>query len=296
MTNQTIPVERPDTKIIALVLLLALFWGGNAVMLKIALDDLQPLIIAGLRFSLGMLVILFWAIGHRTPIMPQKGELSPLILLSLLFTAQIGTFNLGTKFTYAAHATILINTHPFFTAVMAHFFVKGDDLNLRKVFGLIVAFGGVLIVFRDNLTLEFSYLLGDLFILFSGFLLGTLNVVIKLLVQRINPYRLLIWEMGFSLPIFFGLSLWLEGIENYNFSTMAISSILYQGLVVGGFCFVSWTLILRRHSPSKVAVFLFATPLFGVALSNIFLKEPITLNLVFGAIFVAIGIYIVNRA
>ena len=265
-------------------------------MLKIALNDLPPLIIAGFRFLLGMLVILAWALGHRTTIMPQKRELLPLVLLSLLFTAQIGTFNLGTKFTYAAHATILINTHPFFTAVMAHFLVAGDDLNLRKVIGLVAAFSGVLIVFRDNLTLEFSYLLGDLFVLASGFMLGTLNVVIKLLIQRINPYRLLIWEMAFSLPIFFGLSLWLEGVESYDFSLIASCSILYQGLVVGGFCFVSWTLILRRHSPSKVAVFLFATPLFGVALSNIFLHEPITPNLIFGAIFVAIGIYIVNRA
>lgn len=265
-------------------------------MLKIALDDLPPLIIAGFRFLLGMLVILFWAAGNRISIIPHKRELLPLILLSLLFTAQIGTFNLGTKFTYAAHATILINTHPFFTAVMAHFFVKGDDLNIRKILGLVVAFSGVLIVFRDNSTSEFSSLLGDLFILFSGFLLGTLNVIIKLLVQRINPYRLLIWEMAFSLPIFFGLSLCLEGIESYDFSLIALGSILYQGLVVGGFCFVSWTLILRRHSPSKVAVFLFATPLFGVTLSNISLKEPITLNLVFGAVFVAVGIYIVNRA
>ncbi len=265
-------------------------------MLKIALEDLPPLIIAGLRFLLGMLVILFWAAGSRIPIIPQKQERLPLLLLSLLFTAQIGLFNLGTKFTYAAHATVLINTHPFFTAVMAHFFVKGDDLNRRKIFGLVVAFGGVLIVFRDNVTLEFRYLLGDFFVFASGFLLGTLNVVIKRLIQRINPYRLLIWEMALSLPLFFGLSIWLEGIGRYNFSAIALGSILYQGLVVGGFCFVAWTLILKRHSPSKVAVFLFATPLFGVTLSNLFLKEPITLNLAFGAIFVAIGTYIVNRA
>jgi len=296
MNTQKIPIEKPGAKIIALVLLLALFWGGNAVMLKVALKDLPPLIVAGFRFLLGMLVILFWATGYRIPIMPQRREILPLALLSLLFTAQIGLFNLGTKFTYAAHATVLINTHPFFTAVMAHFFVKGDDLNRRKTFGLVVAFSGVLIVFRDNFTLEFRYLLGDLFVFASGFLLGTLNIIVKLLVQRINSYRLLIWEMAFSLPFFFGLSLWLEGIERYNFSAIALGSILYQGLVVGGFCFVSWTLILKRHSPSKVVVFLFATPLFGIALSNVFLKEPITLNLAFGAICVAIGVYIVNRA
>ncbi|MFQ6041484.1 MAG: DMT family transporter, partial [Candidatus Poribacteria bacterium] len=293
--NQAMPVERASAKIIALVLLLALFWGANTVFLKISLRDIPPLAVAGFRFLTGMLVIFFWAASHRIPLMPQKGEFFPLLSLSAIFTMQIGLFNLGTKFTYAAHATILINTHPFFTAAMAHFFIPGDELNIRKILGLVVAFSGVLIIFRGNIDLQLSYLLGDLLVLSSGFLLGLLNVLTKRLVQYINSYRLLTWEMLLSLPLFFGLSLFLEGIENYHFSHSALSAILYQGLVVGGFCFVAWTLILRRHSPSKLSVLFFATPLFGVLLSIIFLHEPMSWNLAFGAVFVAVGIYIVNR-
>lgn len=243
-----------------------------------------------------MLVILFWAASHRIQLMPQKGEFLSLLFLSAIFTMQIGLFNLGTKFTYASHATILINTHPFFTAAMAHFFILADELNIRKTLGLIVAFSGVLIIFRGNLDLQLSYLLGDLLVLISGFLLGSLNVLTKRLVQYINSYRLLVWEMLLSLPIFFGLSFVFEDIDNYHFTYPALSAILYQGLVVGGFCFVAWTLILKQHSPSKLSVLFFATPLFGVLLSVIFLHEPITWNLAFGAVFVAVGIYIVNRA
>jgi len=296
LKTQSIQIERAGAKIIALVLLLALFWGGNTVFLKISLRDIPPLAAAGFRFSLGMLVILLWAASHQIPLKPQKGEFLSLLFLSAMFTMQIGLFNLGTKFTYASHATILINTHPFFTAMMAHFFIPGDELNIRKIFGLVVAFSGVLIIFRGNLDLQLSYLLGDLLVLISGFLLGSLNVLTKRLIQYINSYRLLTWEMLLSLPIFFGLSFVFEGIDNYHFSYPALSAILYQGLVVGGFCFVTWTLILKRHSPSKLAVLFFTTPLFGVLLSVIFLHEPVTWNLAFGAVFVAVGIYIVNRA
>ena len=296
LKTQSIQIERAGAKIIALVLLLALFWGGNTVFLKISLRDIPPLAAAGFRFSLGMLVILLWAASHQIPLKPQKGEFLSLLFLSAMFTMQIGLFNLGTKFTYASHATILINTHPFFTAMMAHFFIPGDELNIRKIFGLVVAFSGVLIIFRGNLDLQLSYLLGDLLVLISGFLLGSLNVLTKRLIQYINSYRLLTWEMLLSLPIFFGLSFVFEGIDNYHFSYLALSAILYQGLVVGGFCFVTWTLILKRHSPSKLAVLFFTTPLFGVLLSVIFLHEPVTWNLAFGAVFVAVGIYIVNRA
>jgi drug/metabolite transporter (DMT)-like permease len=293
--KQAMPIEQAGAKIIALVLLLALFWGVNTVFLKISLRDIPPLAAAGFRFLIGMLVILFWAASHRIQLMPQKGEFLPLLFLSVIFTMQIGLFNLGTKFTSAAHATILINTHPFFTAAMAHFFIPGDELNIRKIFGLVVA-SGVLIIFRDNIELQMSYLFGDLLVLISGFLLGSLNVLTKRLVQYINSYRLLVWEMLLSLPIFLGLSFFWEGIDNYYFTYPALIAILYQGLVVGGFCFVAWTLILKRHSPSKLSVLFFATPLFGVLLSVIFLHEPITWNLAFGAVFVTVGIYIVNRA
>ena len=296
LKTQTMPIEGASVKITALVLLLALFWGGNTVLLKILLRTLPPLAAAGFRFLTGMLVIFFWSASHRIPLVPQKGEFLPLLFLSTVFTLQIGLFNLGTKFTYAAHATILINTHPFFTAAMAHFFIPGDELNIRKTLGLVVAFSGVLIIFRGNLELQVSYLFGDLLVLISGFLLGSLNVLTKRLIQYINSYRLLIWEMLLSLPVFFGLSFFLEGIENYHFSYSALSAILYQGLIVGGFCFVAWTLILKRHSPSRLAVLFFATPLFGVLLSIIFLHEPMTWNLASGAVFVAVGIYIVNRA
>ncbi len=294
--KQSIPIEEPSAKIITVAVFLAFLWGGNSVALKAALGDLPPFMIGGLRFSLATLAIFLWATYSRIPLIPKKTEIIPLIILSLLFTAQIGLINLGTKFTYASHTTVIINLNPFFTAVLAHFFIKGDHLTLRKIFGLIVAFGGVLIVFRGNLNLDFNYILGDLIVLGSAFLLGICNIFVKLLIQDINIYRLLIWQMALSLPIFFCLSLCLEDMKEHHFSMIAMSSILYQGLVIGGFCFVGWTLILKRHSPSKMSAIFFATPLFGVALSHIFLKEPITANLAIGAILVAIGIYTVNRA
>ena len=78
-------------------------------------------------------------------------------------------------------------------------------------------------------------------------------------------------------------------------SLSLILSIMYQGIVVAGFCFVTWTLLLKRHSASKLSAFLFATPLFGVGLSCLILHEPITPYLIVGAILVAAGIYVVNK-
>ncbi len=294
--KKTIPVDQPSAKVIAIALFLGFLWGGNSVALKTSLVDMPPFMVGGLRFSLAILAIILWAVIYRIPIVPPKSERIPLLIMSLLFTIQIGLINIGTHYTYASHTTIIININPLFTAGLAHFFFKGDELNLKKCLGLVVAFIGVIIVFRANFSLGSDFLIGDLFVLGSAFILGICNIYTKILIQNINIYRLLIWQMAISLPIFFGLSFCFEGLDSCHFTPIALLAIVYQGLVVGGFCFVGWTLILKQHSPTKLTAFFFATPLFGVALSYLILKEPITINLAFGAIFVAYGIYLVNRA
>ena len=102
------------------------------------------------------------------------------------------------------------------------------------------------------------------------------------------------WSI-FSLPCFFGLSFFLERGVSYQLSVSGVMAILYQGLVVAGFCFVSWTSILKKYSPSKLVVLFFTTPLFGVLLSYLLLDDEVSPSLIIGAGLVAFGIYIVNK-
>ena len=291
-----LPSEDVNVKAVLLLLLLACLWGGNAVAVKIGLIYTRPFLLAGFRFALGALAIGLWGIFSKIDLKPRRGEVSSLVILSLLFAAQICTFTLGVDLTLAGRASLFINTYPFFVAVLAHFFISNDRLNIRKALGLILAFLGVFAIFRDKIADGGSRATGDSLILISGFLLGVLGVYTKRVVQRINAYKLLLWEMILALPLFFGLGLIFERSYSHIISLSLILSVMYQGIVVAGFCFVAWTLLLKRHSASKISAFMFATPLFGVGLSSLILREPVTLYLVIGAILVASGIYVVNKA
>ena len=290
-----LPNEDVTAKIALLLLLLALFWGGNAIAVKIALRGIRPFILAGLRFGVGALVIGLWSVSSKIELKLRWREVPYFIVLSLIFAAQICTFTLGVDLTLAGRASLFINTHPFFVAVLAHFFISNDKLSIRKSLGLILAFCGVFIIFRDKIGLDSSRIMGDGLVLVSGFLLGILGIYTKRLVQRINAYKLLFWQMVFALPLFFGLGLIFERSSPHTLSLSLVFAILYQGIVVAGFCFVAWTLILKRYSASKTSAFLFATPLFGVGFSRLILQEAITPYLIIGAVLVTAGIYVVNK-
>ncbi len=296
MKKSEIANEQPTPRVIALVMLLALLWGGNSVSIKIGLQGIPPLALAGLRFLLGLAAISVWSLSQRIQMRMNRGELLPLVCLSAIFLAQIIALNVGTCFTLASHSTILVTTYPFFTALFAHFWVPGERLTLRKTVGICIAFSGVLLTFAKHLQPgTHDFLLGDLIVLISGCLLGLRTVVTKRLVQSIHPYRLLVWLMTLSLPCFFGLSFFLEKGASYHFSASGVTAICYQGLVVAGFCFVAWTSVLEKYSPSKLVVLFFTTPLFGVLLSHLLLGDEISPSLIAGAGFVAGGIYLVNK-
>ena len=296
MKNPEIPNEQPNAKMIAFALMLAVLWGGNSVSIKIGLQGVPPLALAGFRFLLALVAVTAWSISQRVTIRLRRGELVPLILLGIAFVLQIITLNVGTRFTSAARSTIMINFFPFFTALFAHYWVPGDRLSFIKIMGIGLAFCGIFITFAPALQLgAHSYPVGDLIVLISASLLGFRTVVTKRLIQSIHPYRLLIWLMIFSLPCFFGLSLLLEDQSNYAFSPAVIAAILYQGLIVAGFCFVCWTSILKKHSPSKLVVLSFATPISGIIFSHLLLADELGFSLITGATLVAFGIYLVNR-
>ncbi|MFC1714978.1 DMT family transporter, partial [Candidatus Poribacteria bacterium] len=229
----TVPSEDVTVKVALLILLLALLWGGNAVAVKTALRDTRPFILAGLRFSLGALVIGIWGLLNRVDLIPRRGEMRQIIMLSLLFTAQICTFTMGVDLTLAGRASLFINTHPFFVAIIAHFFIPNDKLSIKTSLGLILAFCGVFIIFRDKIGYSGSRATGDGLMLTSSFLLGVLLVYTKRLVQRINAHKLLFWHMLLALPVFFGLGWLFERSAQHTLSFSLVLAVLYQGIVVG---------------------------------------------------------------
>ena len=164
-----------------------------------------------------------------------------------------------------------------------------------QVIGIALAFGGVVLGFFEGLFIgQLSYFFGDAMVLFSSFLLGSRQVYVKRLTQQMHPVRLLLWQGILSVPVFLFLCLLFERGTSIQLNPEIISAILYQGLVVAGFCFIMLTTLLRRYMASKLGVFAFANPLLGVVLSNLLLGEHISLLIILSVLLVGIGITIVN--
>lgn len=287
--------HRITFRVATIALLLAMGWGGLSPSVKIALQGIPPIALAGWRFLIGWLVVIVGARWERADVRMKPEEKRPL-LLAVLWVAQIIAMNFGAQLSVASHQAVLMSSHPIWVAVAAHFLIRNDRLNFAKSAGLLCAVFGVVIVFSDRLDTSQAQnaRVGDLLLLLSGFLLGCILITNKLLTQRMSPYKVLTWQMSLGVPVFLALSVCLEGVS-YHLTLPVMAALLYQGIVVAGLCFVVQIHLLRKHPASQLTAFALTTPLWGVTFSHLLLGDTLSRNLLLGGVMVVAGIALANR-
>lgn len=272
---------------LGLALTLAALWGGNPVAAKAGLDDAPPLRLGWMRFVLGTVVVLLWALATKQSFRVLRSEWWPLIGLGVLFSSQIAFMNVGQDHTTAGHAAVITATFPLWTGVIAHFVVPGDRLNRERVIGTLLAYAGVVALFSTGLEGD-ATIGGDLLMTVSAVLLGSRLVYLSQAAQGIAIHKLLFAQSVVGIATFVIASAFVED-EAYVMTSRLAVSLLYQGVVIAGFGFLGNTWLLQRYLPSGVATTQLTTPFFAVIAGAIILGEDIGLELIVGAALVVLG-------
>jgi len=293
-----VPEHRPlDVKGAIMALVLAVLWGANPVAIKLGLADVAPLRMAFFRFAVSAAVIFAYAMatGRRDILLIPRGHGKPIWSLGLLFVVQIALMNVGIDRTTAAHGVIVLNSYAIHTVVFAHFLLPGDRLTGRKVVGVLVAYGGVVILFAPGFAGSQGTLVGDLIIAVSALLLAERTVFIAKIVQRVDPVRLMMYQSVIGGAGLFLMSLVWDVERPTRWTAGLLLSILYQGALIGGFNFVLNAKLLQIYHPSAMATMALSTPIWGVLIAAAIGREGLAPELVLASAMVAAGIGLTTR-
>ncbi len=269
-------------------------FGANAVAIKISLTGLGIFTTAGVRFGVAALVIFLYALCTGRPLAVRKNQVHQLFILALFFFIQLSLFYFGQSKTTASHATLIANILPFFVMILAHHFIPGDTINQKKIFGLLLGFAGVLLLFFDNVALTGDALLGDGLILLAVLVWSCHVVYIKSIIGGFHPIQITLYPISLATP-FFLLSGFLWDDEMVRFIDASIvKAMFYQTFVTASFGLVAWNTMIRRYGATSLHSFVFIMPISGVFLGVTLLQEPLTDNLIGAIILVVTGLIVVN--
>lgn len=285
-----------DPKAIILIIILTLLWGFNYTAIKYSNRGISPVFLSTLRSIIASICGLIYCLRKGEKLFHADIMLFHGFMVGLMFGLEFACIYFGMLYTDAARSVIFVNLSPFVVAVGAHLFLRGDRLNFLKTLGLVLAFMGIFVVFSGRpKTAKPTMLIGDVLEIVAAFLWGATTLYIKkFMAEKVHPINTFLYQLFFSIPILFIMSILLEPKWIYGVDLYIVASFFYQSVIIAFISYLIWFKFIHEYSVSRLSAFTFFTPIFGVLFGILFLNEEFTLSLMVGLPLVSMGIFLVN--
>ncbi len=283
-----------------------LLWGSAAPCIKLGYrffaigseDVMSQILFAGVRFTLaGALTILLGSLLRRRPLLPKRGSGGMILALALMQTViQYTFFYIGLSHAPGFKGSIISPTSTFFALLIAALVFRQERLSAKKLLGCLIGFAGVVAVSMTGRLEGGMRLDGEGFLVLAAASYGCSSVLIKRYSAREDPVVLSGWQFLLGGALMTAAAL-LGGGRLHAAAVGGWPLMVYLGLL-SAVAYTLWSLLLQRHPVSRIMVFSFLNPVFGVLLSALLLDEARVLNIprcLLAMALVCLGVWIVNR-
>lgn len=286
-------------------LLCCALWGSAFPCIKIgyrmfditSADVAAQILFAGCRFTLaGILALLIGSVMNRRLLIPKRESYGKILRLSMLQTvAQYLFFYVGLANTTGVKASIIEGVNVFIAILVAGLLFHQEKITAKKMIGCAVGFAGVVLVNLSGTGVDFQFsFLGEGFIFLSTIAYAFSSVYLKRYSQEENPVVLSGWQFVIGGLIMIGCGL-VAGGRLAMWTGGGVAMLVYLAMI-SAVAYSLWGILLKYNPVSRVAVFGFMNPVFGVILSALLLNETGSLGSMSLAalVLVCVGIYVVN--
>lgn len=289
-----------STKARIALLFTCFFWAISFVASKSALQYFPPITVVTLRMIVSSLCFVLLFLRKR-PHIPYRRMWPSLLLLSLFGTGLHYTVQTyGLTLTSAANAGVYAVTSPITISVIAWIFLH-ERLSSRKLFGMLLALFGVLLVIGPEQIRNFSiagHLLGDLLVIASIFMWGVFTVLSKHYGSSLPALSLTaaITFLGTAMMLPFGIT------EICNAPTVmenapwqAWLAILFLGVTCSFLATLLYLYALQGSESQKVGTYLYTIPPMTQLAAFLILGEAIAGLAIVGMILVLTGVWMTEK-
>lgn len=273
-------------------LLTILIWGTTFISTKVLLCSFQPVEILFFRFLLGLAALMlvyprrFKGTTWQQELTFAAAGLCGICLYYLLE-------NIALTYTLAANVSVMVALAPFFTALLTHLFLKGEEkLHANFLLGFLLAIVGICLISFSGTRLELNPL-GDLLAVLAALVWACYAVLTRkiggfgyptVLVTR----RIFCYGIAFMIPALFLFDFHLE-LSRLS-DPLLLANLLFLGLGASALCFVTWNFAVKRLGAVKTSVYIYMVPVITVVTSVLILHEPVTLLSVAGMLLALAGL------
>ena len=271
-----------------------LTWAGNFAVARLINDDIQPAMLAELRWSIACLLLLPIVLADFARLRTIFAEHWK--WLTLMGLTGISGFHflayLALEFTSATNMSMIMGATPA-TVLVISAIRHGERHSPSRIAGVTVCFLGIVVLVGGKLTTPntgdvigalamplWAYYVAALREIPAG-LNGTTLTALVTIVGTLILVPFAAAEIAwFGLPVF---------------STRVVLGVIYVGAVASGIAYLAWSFGVRKLGPSAAAPYMNLVSLFGVIIAVTFLGERLTMTHIFSAILIISGLILSSR-
>ena len=272
--------------------LLALIWGSGFLWIKLAIGGLSPVEVTLARLVLGS-AVLFAVVAVQRGSLPRTAVVWMHIMVAALFAnaAPYLLFAVGEQHVASATAGMLNATTPLWTVVVAVAIGHQRAITARQATGLVVGFGGALLVFSPWQATSGLASAGGIECLAAAASYGISYVYMDRFLARrgIGPVVLSACQLG-AASVFLAVALGVTGAPGPRLDATVVASIAMLGLVGTGAAYVLNYQIIASEGATVASTVTYLLPVVAIILGALVLGEHITVLVLAGIALILAGV------
>ena len=288
--SQTPDITRKSWLMVAL---LGLIWGGTFLVIELALEGITPLWLASARIGFAaLLIVIFWqATGGKLWLSAERAWGSLLAVGAFSSAVPFMLLSWGQQFVTSGFAGVSMAVVALLVLPLAHFFVPGERMTVRRALGFLIGFVGITVLIGAQAfesTGAAQETAGRVACLCAAGCYAISSVFMRRL-PAIDTIGLSAFPLLLGALLVVPLALWVEGIPAVP-DTRTLVILAFLGLVpTAGATFLR-VYVIRTAGPVFMSLTNYQVPVWSVLLGALILGEPLPSSLLLALALILTGV------
>lgn len=297
--NASAALSRPRPLVVlATLAILTVIWGSTWSFVRITLEGFPPLKGVAVRFLLAGLLLLLLIFLKGVPIETSRRHLSVWLGQAVFnFSIPYVLVFWAQQWVPSGLTAVLFSVMPIFVMLFAFGLLPEERLGPMAMFGVVLGFGGVALIFSDDLEALAgpNVTFAAAVLLLSPLSAAVGQVVVKKWGQDISALSLSAIPMLMSVAVVAPLAWILESDRPIVFAAEPVLALVYLSVFGSVVAFTLYYWVLKFLTATQLSMITYATPVIAVLIGTLWLDEPLTWTMVGGALLVAYGVSLAAR-
>jgi drug/metabolite transporter (DMT)-like permease len=284
------------------LIFVVIVWGIGWPAGRVIAQDIAPFAASWIRYVVAVALFVIYLKLSNQWMIPTRGEWKRIAWIGFFATCLYQAFFMvGMKYTAAGDASLMITFNPFFTAVLAIFFLN-EAMHWRLGAGIALGLAGVTVLFLYSPNVDIPFYeraLGDALIAGAAFAWACNSIQMKIAMTQpaedsdrcLSPLQLTVWSSVIGLVM-------LTPIAAVETAVMGIPEPSFDGWVAILFLAIFSTVVsyvwfadgILTIGAGKSALYVYLVPIFGIYSGYLLLDEKLGASLLIAFVLIVGGV------